>query len=680
MASNKETRNPFVRFLAIALSVLVVVVAYAFAFDRTDVDLEPIKDEQRKTSLVRIIRGLSRPDILEFEATETFHLVEVLTPCQLGGFEPAARDTAGPYIEMFPTCALPGSDVTVRGHNFDPNQTGPLSFIPPSDVTLKLAQVRADENGEWEVTVGLPDRPDETIQHLRFTTKAQTGDWALSKTAHDTWDKMVETVALALIATTLGTFVGIPLSFLSARNLMRSVRTPLVSVALFFIGLPVGILAGRQLGRWVTSVGASVGSNALAQLGLSIAVALAGWLTLRFTLREEDDEPATPAERTLRWLVVSAVVVGGLFSVGFFGRFLFEVGGSIEDSLGPLAFLGGFIRTLGDLLTTFLTFVASLTTGVAMGVLGTKLGQFVNNKLPVGVAGVIRMIAGALAVAFIAGGLGGMVEWMYELQPSSNARATTAGGMILALTGGLLAGRLGRTWVNDALGGFATVARFVISLAGIAVGLAVGIYLGVFADSVMGIFDVDGTLWAPAALGAVLGLGGVFAARGFDQLPSGMATYYAARTLFNGVRSMEPLVMAIVFVVWVGIGPFAGALALGLHTIAGLAKLYSEQVESIMEGPIEAVAATGATKLQNIVYAVVPQIVPPYIAFTLYRWDINVRMSTIIGFAGGGGVGFLLQQNINLLQYRAASVQMLAIAVVVATLDFVSASIRARIV
>jgi phosphonate transport system permease protein len=81
-----------------------------------------------------------------------------------------------------------------------------------------------------------------------------------------------------------------------------------------------------------------------------------------------------------------------------------------------------------------------------------------------------------------------------------------------------------------------------------------------------------------------------------------------------------------------------------------------------------------------VVYAVVPQIVPPYIAFTLYRWDINVRMSTIIGFAGGGGIGFLLQQNINLLQYSAASVQMLAIAVVVSTLDFVSARIRERIV
>ena len=81
-----------------------------------------------------------------------------------------------------------------------------------------------------------------------------------------------------------------------------------------------------------------------------------------------------------------------------------------------------------------------------------------------------------------------------------------------------------------------------------------------------------------------------------------------------------------------------------------------------------------------MVYAVVPQIVPPYISFTMYRWDINVRMSTIIGFVGGGGIGFLLQQNINLLQYRAAAAQMLAIAIVVASMDYISARLRERLV
>ncbi len=165
-----------------------------------------------------------------------------------------------------------------------------------------------------------------------------------------------------------------------------------------------------------------------------------------------------------------------------------------------------------------------------------------------------------------------------------------------------------------------------------------------------------------------------------DLVPIGSVIYMIIRTILNAVRSIEPLIYVIVFVVWVGIGPFAGALALALHTIAALAKLYSEQVESISSGPLEAVTATGANRLQTIIYAVVPQIVPPYISFTMYRWDINVRMSTIIGFAGGGGIGFLLQQNIRLLDYRAAAVQMLAIAIVVATMDYTSAMIRERFV
>ena len=165
-----------------------------------------------------------------------------------------------------------------------------------------------------------------------------------------------------------------------------------------------------------------------------------------------------------------------------------------------------------------------------------------------------------------------------------------------------------------------------------------------------------------------------------SKSPVGLVIYYITRTFFNLLRSIEPLIMAIVFAVWVGIGPFAGVLALAVHSIASLGKLYSEAIESIDPGPIEAIMATGATRLQTIFFAVIPQIVPQYIAFTIYRWDINVRMSTIIGFVGGGGIGFLLQQWINLLQYRNAAVAVWAIAIVVATLDYVSAKVREKVV
>jgi phosphonate transport system permease protein len=162
--------------------------------------------------------------------------------------------------------------------------------------------------------------------------------------------------------------------------------------------------------------------------------------------------------------------------------------------------------------------------------------------------------------------------------------------------------------------------------------------------------------------------------------PITLVIYYVVRTILNIIRSIEPLIWAIIAVIVVGLGPFAGIVALTLHSMAALAKLYSEAIESIDPGPIEAIQATGANWLQTIMYAVVPQIIPPFVSFTIYRWDINIRMSTVIGFVGGGGIGFLLAQWIRLLDYRAAGIAVWFIAITVAILDFVSAEIRERFI
>jgi phosphonate transport system permease protein len=159
-----------------------------------------------------------------------------------------------------------------------------------------------------------------------------------------------------------------------------------------------------------------------------------------------------------------------------------------------------------------------------------------------------------------------------------------------------------------------------------------------------------------------------------------MAIYYITRTVLNIVRSIEPLIWALIAVVWVGLGPFAGIVALTIHSIAALGKLYSEAIEGIDRGPIEAIQATGANRLQTIVYAVIPQMISPFVSFSIYRWDINVRMSTVIGLVGGGGIGFLLVQYIRLLDYRAAGIAVWFIAITVAILDYVSSEIRQRFV
>ncbi len=119
---------------------------------------------------------------------------------------------------------------------------------------------------------------------------------------------------------------------------------------------------------------------------------------------------------------------------------------------------------------------------------------------------------------------------------------------------------------------------------------------------------------------------------------------------------------------------------MAITTFALLGKLFSEAIENIDEGPLEAVTATGATRLQAILYAIVPQIVPPFVSYAIYQWDINIRIATIIGFAGGGGIGLLLNTYFGQLQYHKAGTVVLLIVLVVAAMDFASAKIRQKLV
>jgi phosphonate transport system permease protein len=156
--------------------------------------------------------------------------------------------------------------------------------------------------------------------------------------------------------------------------------------------------------------------------------------------------------------------------------------------------------------------------------------------------------------------------------------------------------------------------------------------------------------------------------------------YYVTRGVLNVMRSIEALLYVVIFVFWVGTGPFAGMLGLAVTSFALMGKLFSEAIENIEAGPIEAITATGANRLQVINYAVLPQIVPPFVSYLLYQWDINIRMATIIGFAGGGGIGLTLTTFFGSLQYHKAGTVVAAIIIVVALMDFASAKLRQTLV
>ncbi len=160
---------------------------------------------------------------------------------------------------------------------------------------------------------------------------------------------------------------------------------------------------------------------------------------------------------------------------------------------------------------------------------------------------------------------------------------------------------------------------------------------------------------------------------------AGRVVYAMVRLIFNVLRAFEPMLLALLFVLMVGIGPFPGVLALGLHSVGMLGKLFSESIEAIDPGPVEAIQACGGNRFQVIWYGVLPQVAPTFLAFSIYRWDINIRMSIILGIVGAGGIGYCLLQYLNLLQYSKVSTAFILILIVVTALDSASAWLRTRL-
>ncbi|HCD8092066.1 TPA: phosphonate ABC transporter, permease protein PhnE [Escherichia coli] len=146
--------------------------------------------------------------------------------------------------------------------------------------------------------------------------------------------------------------------------------------------------------------------------------------------------------------------------------------------------------------------------------------------------------------------------------------------------------------------------------------------------------------------------------------------------LMDACRAINEMVFAMLFVVAVGLGPFAGVLALFIHTTGVLSKLLSEAVEAIEPGPVEGIRATGANKLEEILYGVLPQVMPLLISYSLYRFESNVRSATVVGMVGAGGIGVTLWEAIRGFQFQQTCALMVLIIVTVSLLDFLSQRLR----
>jgi phosphonate transport system permease protein len=155
-----------------------------------------------------------------------------------------------------------------------------------------------------------------------------------------------------------------------------------------------------------------------------------------------------------------------------------------------------------------------------------------------------------------------------------------------------------------------------------------------------------------------------------------LAVYHAIKFVANFLRTVPDFAVALVLVAAIGLGPFAGTLALAFHTATVLVKLFAEAIEGIDEGVVEALRATGAGYGQVLSFAVLPQVMPAFISFLLYRFETNIRAAAVLGMIGAGGIGFLMVSDFRMFQYQQASMTVLVLIVLVMAVDYLSARLR----
>jgi phosphonate transport system permease protein len=162
-----------------------------------------------------------------------------------------------------------------------------------------------------------------------------------------------------------------------------------------------------------------------------------------------------------------------------------------------------------------------------------------------------------------------------------------------------------------------------------------------------------------------------------------MAPWYVVqpvRRLMDFCRAIHEMVFAVLFVVAVGLGPFAGVMALFVHTTGILAKLFSEAVEAIDPRPVEAIRATGASRVQEVIYGVIPQVLALWMSLALYRFESNVRSATVLGLIGAGGIGQVMFESIRGFYYNEAAAMLIIVVLTVTLMDLASQQLRKRFI
>ena len=166
----------------------------------------------------------------------------------------------------------------------------------------------------------------------------------------------------------------------------------------------------------------------------------------------------------------------------------------------------------------------------------------------------------------------------------------------------------------------------------------------------------------------------------WQRLGFHLLVFHLTRLLLNMLRGVNELIFAMIFVKAVGLGPFAGVLAIALHATGMLAKFCGEEIEGVDQGQVEALQATGASKMQVILFAVIPQVIPAFITYSIFRFDVSIRSATVLGLVGAGGLGFSLIKTMKLFKYHETATCILVIFLLVWMSDWICSKWRAKVI
>jgi phosphonate transport system permease protein len=170
---------------------------------------------------------------------------------------------------------------------------------------------------------------------------------------------------------------------------------------------------------------------------------------------------------------------------------------------------------------------------------------------------------------------------------------------------------------------------------------------------------------------------GFLAAKNIAPVP---AVFWISRAVLNFFRAINEIIFGLIFVSAVGLGPFPGVLAIAVHSAGMLGKFFAEAIENVDRGPIEALEATGSNRIKVITYAIVPQIMPQFIAYCLYRFEVNVRAAAVLGVVGAGGIGFVLITNMRLFEFENLGIILFTIYITVVAIDSLTTTLRTKII